>query len=181
MNCNTIEWIVDIFGTTELLEMLINSFALDVSKDISKRKELKKKITNLSDGIYFNKGHWYSVKNNIKKDSYSLKYQIKGTAHFCQTFAMLIYLEETSLLKPYKYANNIAVAINFWIKIFKTKPLILDYVIREIKTSIYVKKNYVLKFKKKSILLKNIKKKNLIQFLKLIKSKAQIFVSCKEG
>lgn len=118
INCDTIEWLVDILGTTELLSSLIEAPAVNLEDDRKLRTELKRDKPNLPNGIYFDGSHWYSVKNNIKQDSYNLKYQIKGTAHFCQTFAVMIYIGEPYIndLIPYDYLHNITVAIDFWLK-----------------------------------------------------------------
>lgn len=57
------------------------------------------------------------------KDSYSLGYQIKGTAHFCKTFATMIYLNLNNVgkykLTPGKYVENIYIAFQFWIDILE--------------------------------------------------------------
>ena len=177
INCDTLEWIVDIFGTTSLLSSLIEAPAVNLTENKQLRAEFRKNNPNLPNGIYFDGAHWYSIKNGLKQDSYSLKYQIKGTAHFCQTFAMMIYLNDTSELKSEQYAHNISVAINFWINIFTKYPHILDYVINEIRTSEY--KDYILYGT--NIYLKNIKRKELMQFLNLLKQYSYVFVSCKQG
>ena len=127
----------------------------------------------------FDGAHWYSIKDGIKQDSYTLKFQVKGTAHFCQTFAMMIYLNYTSMLKPEKYANNISEAINFWINIFKKYPSILDYVINEIRTSKWANKGIILYGTNTP--LNKITGKQLMNFLQLLKQYSQMFVSCKQG
>lgn len=178
-DCDTLEWIVDIFGTTNLLSSLIDAPAIDLTENRQLKSEFKQKNPNLPNGIYFDGAHWYSLKNGLKEDSYSLKYQVKGTAHFCQTFAIMIYLNDTFTLKPEKYAENIYAAINFWIIIFNKYPTILDYVINEIKTSEWAENNYILYGTNKY--LKNINKKDFIKFLILLQSYCQNFVSCKQG
>ena len=179
INCDTLEWIVDIFGTTSLLSSLIDAPAVNLTENRQLRAEFRKKNPNLPNGIYFDGSHWYSIKDGIKQDSYSLQYQVKGTAHFCQTFAMMIYLNDTSSLKPEKYAENISVAISYWINIFKKYPNILDYVINEIRTSEWADEEYILYGT--NIYLKNINKKQLMQFLDLLKEYSYVFVSCKQG
>lgn len=179
INCDTLEWVVDILGTTDLLSSIIDAPADDLTKNIILKRELKKNIVNLPNGIYFDGAHWYSVKNGIKEDSYSLNYQIKGTAHFCQTFAVMIYLNQTSELLPGMYAHNIQIAIEFWLKLFKLFPAYLNYIIDEIKTSIYADENYILYGT--DIYLKNITKKQFITFLNQLIDHAQIFVGCKQG
>ena len=179
INCDTLEWIVDILGTTNLLSSLIDAPAIDLTENRQLRPEFRKKNPNLPNGIYFDGSHWYSIKDGIKQDSYSLKYQVRGTAHFCQTFAMMIYLNNTSTLKPERYADNISVAINYWINIFEKYPHLLDYVINEIRTSEWADEGYILYGT--NIYLKNINKKQLMQFLNLLKEYSYVFVSCKQG
>ena len=91
----------------------------------------------------------------------------------------MIYLNDTSTLKSGKYADNISSAINYWINIFKMYPNILDYVINEIRTSEWADEGYILY--ETNTYLKNINKKQLIQFLYLLKDYSYIFVSCKQG
>jgi len=92
---------------------------------------------------------------------------------------MMIYLNDTSTLKPERYADNISVAINYWINIFKKYPHLLDYVINEIRTSEWADEGYILYGT--NIYLKNINKKQLMQFLNLLKEYSYVFVSCKQG
>ena len=53
INCDTLEWIVDIFGTTELLSELINAAAVDLTEHKHLKPQLKNKKPNLPNGIYF--------------------------------------------------------------------------------------------------------------------------------
>lgn len=179
INCDTLEWIVDILGTTSLLNSIINAPAIDVTlpEYTQFKPELRRQNPNLSDGIYFDGSHWYSIKNNIKKDSYSLGYQVKGTAHFCQTFAVMIYLDLTSSLKPGEYANNIVVAINFWLDIFIKYSDILNYVVNEIRTSEW---QDTLLYGTQ-IRLKNVTNMQFLKFLELLKKYARDFVGCRQG
>jgi hypothetical protein len=182
IDCDTIEWLVDILGTTELLSSLIGAPAVNLENDRHSRAELKRDKPNLPNGIYFDGSHWYSVKNNIKKDSYNLNYQIKGTAHFCQTFAVMIYIGEPYIndLVPYNYSYNITIAIDFWLKLFNRYPGYLEYVINEIKTSEWgTSEKYYLY--NTNILLKNITGNQFIVFLKRLRQYSHIFVGCKQG
>ena len=182
INCDTIEWLVDILGTTELLSSLIEAPAINLEDDRKLRTELKRDKPNLPNGIYFDGSHWYSVKNNIKQDSYNLKYQIKGTAHFCQTFAVMIYIGEPYIndLIPYDYSHNITVAIDFWLKLFNVYPYYLDYVINEIKTSKWSTSGKYYLYNT-NIPLKKITGKQFIDFLKVLRQYSQVFVGCKQG
>lgn len=178
INCDILEWIVDIFGTTSLLSSLINAPAIDLTENRQLKTEFRKINPNLPNGIYFDGAHWYSIRDGIKQDSYSLDYQVKGTAHFCQTFAMMIYLNDTDTLQPHEYSNNIYAAINYWIIIFSLYPNILNFVINEIKTSEWAEKNYILYGT--NIYLKNINKKEFLKFLNILKKHTKYYVSCKQ-
>lgn len=182
IDCDTIEWLVDILGTTELLSSLIEAPAVNLEDDRQSRAELKRDEPNLPNGIYFDGSHWYSVKNNIKEDSYNLNYQIKGTAHFCQTFAVMIYIGEPYInhLKPYDYSHNITVAIDYWLALFERDKRYLNYVINEIKTSEWgTSEEYYLY--NTNILLKNITGNQFIVFLKRLRQYSQVFVGCQQG
>ena len=53
INCDTLEWIVDIFGTTSLLSSLIDATAVNLTENRQLRAEFRKKNPNLPNGIYF--------------------------------------------------------------------------------------------------------------------------------
>jgi len=61
INCDTLEWIVDIFGTTSLLSSLIDAPAVNLTENRQLRAEFRKKNSNLPNGIYFDGSHWYSI------------------------------------------------------------------------------------------------------------------------
>ena len=45
INCDTLEWIVDIFGTTSLLSSLIDAPAVNLTENRQLRAEFRKKKT----------------------------------------------------------------------------------------------------------------------------------------
>ena len=194
IDCDTIEWLVDILGTTELLSSLIGAPAVNLEDNRQSIAELKRDKPNLPNGIYFDGSHWYSVKNNIRQDSYNLNYQKKGTAHFCQTFAVMIYIGKPYIndlipydLIPYNYSHNITVAIDFWLALFERDKFepdkhkrYLNYVINEIKTSEWgTSEEYYLY--NTDVLLKNITGEQFIDFLKHLRKYSQVFVGCTQG
>lgn len=65
-------------------------------------------------GVHYSGSHWYArLTNNTTTDSYTLNYQSDGTAHFCQTFAVMIYTGNVTKLKAYDYAKNVEAAMDF--------------------------------------------------------------------
>lgn len=65
-------------------------------------------------GVHYSGAHWFArLTNNTTTDSYTLKFQSDGTAHFCQTFAVMIYTGNTKKLKAFDYAGNVEVAMDF--------------------------------------------------------------------
>jgi hypothetical protein len=191
--CNELEWIVDILGTTELLQELINKFGKDGGILIGKRRNLPKEFNN---GLYFTGAHWISCSpdddsyNVIKKNSYDLKHQISGTAHFCQSFALMYYLNKDDVFKEEEYSKNIKHIIDFWIDIFENDKEFLDKFLNEMKTDPKYKniivlsderiksyKYYKLNGDKK---LKNYTWRQLKNFLLFIKKKSKEFIMCKQ-
>ncbi|MEJ2407485.1 MAG: hypothetical protein P8171_25105 [Candidatus Thiodiazotropha sp.] len=78
------------------------------------------------------------------RNSYDEHYQQAGTAHFCQTFAVMIHLGNDALpvgqkLKAYEYAKNIKRAMDFWHSFFKTNDAIADWLVAE-----YTKQSFFL-------------------------------------
>ena len=65
-------------------------------------------------GIHYSGAHWYArLSDGTGTDSYTCNYQSQGTAHFCQTFAVMIYTGNDQKLKAYDYAGNIEKAMDF--------------------------------------------------------------------
>ena len=145
-----------------------------------KKSDFKREGAPFPDGLYFMDGHWYSCRDNERKDSYTLKYQRPGTAHFCQTFAAMIFLgEDEHSLKAEQWADNIKQAVQFWIDLINNKPAVRTMILDEIKTSKWAKKGG--KFEGTENLLKNATKEQLLSFLEEVKSNAATFVPCTEG
>jgi len=144
--CDELEWLVDIFGSPDILSSVISDYpnvlkpfivanleAREVKNDngdsinlpptaFQRLKKSDVKSGVVPNGVYFVGGHWYSVKNNNALNSYKLDFQKKGTAHFCQTFAAIIYLDlyKTKYkLYPHEYSKNIYTALQFWVDILK--------------------------------------------------------------
>jgi len=211
--CDDLEWIADIFGTVQILASIISSESPNTDFIIADMEE--NEITdpegttipvdriNKGDvkdgkapsGLYFNGAHWYSLKNRITSDSYELKYQIKGTAHFCQTFALLIFLGKDKSGKykmtPENYGLNIYNALEFWKDLFKN-PLYSDLTEFIIKEEIrrwnlndpkkrFNSKNTILPTNNKP--LNKITKSSLIQFIEYLQYYAlqSVYNGCVEG
>lgn len=170
--CDAIAWLVDLLGTIDLIEV-----ASDSKVYVDKRAD--KDVP----GLYFFKGHWYCSKGGVVLDSYSLKYQMKGTAHFCQTFATMISLGETKELAEGKLADNIKAAMDFWIKFFTQQVQITKWFLKNVHTSDW--KDDMINLQdlsgKGDVPLSKLNAKDLISFLRLVKQSAGSLVGCRQG
>lgn len=169
MKCDDIAWLVDILGTTSLLESACDGCSV---------VRWGYGVNPPKDGLFFKRGHWYCYKNGKSSDSYSLDYQIKGTAHFCQTFAAMMYLGETSALRASAYKANIQVAVQFWMDLFTQYKTITKWVLGEIADD-YA--NEVIELEDEFVKGKNLTGDQLLEFLGRVKTNAQSFTGCKEG
>ena len=176
MNCDDIAWLVDMLGNMELLSRAIDDAG--VVKDVSSRgtERSQFKSGNVPNGLYFDGAHWYAVKNKQVTDSYTEGFQQKGTAHFCQTFAVMIY-NGGSALRQNDYANNIKLAAGFWTSFFTANSALVNWFLGEIKSSEY--KNETIAGTNTQ--LQNITKKALLSFLQDVSKNAQQFVNCRQG
>ena len=212
--CDELEWIVDIFGTADILSAVVSDHPgslkpfyivrdlkeKDVVDDKGDTLILPNRILgshvksgNVPNGLYFDGAHWYSVKNNIQENSYKLDFQITGSAHFCQTFAVIIYLglhKTKYKLYPGKYGINIHTALQFWIDILKDPDYknLTNYIIGEIRTwahdlepKKYNSKN--VKLITDGEYLNKITKKTLLDFMKYLQEYAlqNAYNDCREG
>lgn len=184
MDCNTIEWLADLLGTLGLLAYVISDgknqpAVVDVSERGTQKSAFR--AGNVDDGLYFDGAHWYSVKSKTKTDSYTKGYQVKGTAHFCQTFAAMIFtgLDARYDLKSGEHSSNIKKAMQFWLDVFGApgNAELLKWFLSEIKTSVYKDQ----KLYDSKLLLKNITKAELLAFLKKVMASSDTFVNCKQG
>jgi hypothetical protein len=186
--CDEIWWIVDVFGLTDILEryFMIPGYTVTVGQ------------RNGPPGLIFNKGHWkYKPKRGTLYDSYDMKHQIKGTAHFCQSFALLEYLKDidprrfrkfSSELQPGQYAHNIQVITKMWNFIFKNNPSLLRIYVNEVKILhtardesnqlIYPEPFYS---QAVNIPLTQMTNKKFLEMLKFVHTNAQKLTGCKEG
>ena len=186
--CDEIWWIVDVFGLTDILETYFMKSGYEVT--VGKRDG--------TPGLIFYKGHWkYKSKSGEIYDSYVMKYQIKGTAHFCQSFALLQYLKDimpdkfrrfSDELRPDKYADNIRVVLSMWLYIFKEQPALLKRYVQEVKALhtvtdennklIYPEIYYSHAI---DMTLDKMTNKKFIEMIKFIDEHAQKIVGCREG
>ena len=176
-NCDSIMWLIDLFGTIEILELLINNSETSyVVINLDENKSVMKNVIK-SDGLYFKEGHWYIIKNGIKNDSYSNGYQIYKTAHFCQTFAVLMFINKQELLKIGEYSYNIKVAMNYWINILNTDNHISNSIIEEARIlgEVYYP-NLIIDGT--NVKLKDITIPQMIKFLENIKNNSKLFIDC---
>lgn len=111
--------------TPEELQPLLNALGdVNILEDIMEYGGLKGEAivhktrngakTGTEFGVHYSGAHWYAkLKDGSTKDSYSSNYQADQTAHFCQTFAVMIYTGNAKNLKAYDYAANIEKAMDF--------------------------------------------------------------------
>jgi len=180
--CDEIWWIVDIFGLTDILEKYFMTPGYTVTAN--KRDG--------SPGLIFFKGHWkYKSSSGKVYDSYKMKYQIDGTAHFCQSFALLQYLKDVKpstygifaeQLRPEQYAHNIRVIISMWRFIFKQKPELLKIYVHQVKI-LHTIPEYLGIYHSHAvdIDLNKMTQKKFLEMLDFIDEHAQKIVGCREG
>ena len=181
MKCDDIDWLVDMLGTMELLESVINDEKSKyVAKNLSERGPEKSAFKGGAfagaEGVYFVDGHWYSYRASQKKDSYTENYQIRGTAHFCQTFATLIFLgvdKSSYLLKANDYAGNIKVAMKFWMDFFGKQKEIARWIVAQMTTDRNHLKNHPE--------LASLTVDKLLEFMLSVSVNADSLTGCREG
>lgn len=189
--CDLIYWIVDIIGTMDLLKKIINKVNPDARVDeklrtspvVQQRRGKWYYIDSglLANGLLFNAGHWYFFVDGDRDDSYNLNYQIPGTAHFCQTFATICYINKVRKMDsgfiPGDYRNNVIVCANFWIDLINRDKEIRDYLLRE--TSTYENGEETDSITGKKINL--IKKGDLVTVFQYIIDNSDTILTYKEG
>lgn len=189
--CDLVYWIIDIIGTIDILKEIINVVNPNARVDIKERG--LSIVTNsqdkwyyndsrlLANGLLFDTGHWYFFVNGVKNDSYNLRYQIKGTAHFCQTIAMICYMNRIKGINddfiPNDYEGNVIKCANFWISTIKNDSYIRDFILEE--ASGYGSPKDIDLITGKEI--RRIKQGDLITIFKYIIDNAIAIYSCKEG
>lgn len=171
--CDSIEWFVDMLGTLELL-----SAVTDAPTFITRRRVLP----GAEAGLYFRLGHWYASDGTNVSDSYKEDYQRKGTAHFCQTFAAMIYLKEGGLV-AHAYKDNIETAMAFWIHLFNTQGPICNWFLQEIKKSKWAENEVNIDdlVGMPNVKLRNFTKAMLITYIETVQKSASHLTGCMQG
>ena len=106
--CNALANITQVMGEEGVLQLFDPDY--DSRRDINRSQE---------DGIYFNatrrsnSGHFVARKDGNLLDSYTLRYQQRGSNGFCQTFAIMNYTGNTGGLKTGEYGHNGYAALCF--------------------------------------------------------------------
>lgn len=104
--------LLDALGDVNILENLMDFGGVEGEAIIHARRGGAKSA--VEKGVHYSGAHWYAkMKDGSSKDSYSSHYQVDGTAHFCQTFAVMIYTGNDKSLTAYNYASNIEKAMDF--------------------------------------------------------------------
>ena len=124
--CDFIYWFVDILGSTDIMNLMLQTLCRgSTTENVARKGQLKTfAATNNKKGVVFvgdrnSGGHYHSMYKGVIQDSYGMGYQIKGSNNFCQLFAIMIYLGTVNPgkykfdLQPGKYAPNVSVAMRF--------------------------------------------------------------------
>jgi hypothetical protein len=146
--CNEIWWFIDCLGAQDLLEPLIQEFNREsrVSIKDGRRSDIWKSHLNghqlirnccddsLFNGIYFTGAHWHFIKNGIDGDSYTLNYQVDKTCHFCQTFALICFLDESEFVAK-DYVENVVKCVNWWRSKFDESEFVRFELMKQIRNT----------------------------------------------
>ena len=212
-DCDSIAWLVDLLGTDEILRSAAAKTGDLVDKKDDNFVNISEEThhgslyrTDKPTGLYYYGGHWYYYDmenrarkdrlagrepryvNNVNKgvyDAYKEDYQLDQTAHFCQTFALLIYrmmsYGDDFGLKRGEYAKNIEIAMQFWIDFLTendnvfTEPVMTN--IKTYRSSDKHEEVYIPIFKKN---VSKITKTEFIKFLKYVKKNADSLTGCRQ-
>ena len=102
--CVLLQPIIELFGTPGILFSIIDGEKKDkIPFEIVLKENRKVTVFNenqeyilkpiyyeVINGLQYANSHWHAYKEGKSTDSYTLDFQIKQSAHFCQTFALLI-------------------------------------------------------------------------------------------
>lgn len=198
--CDDLEWFVDsIAERSILLHLLKNKGWVSYSQSrgpnydcyYSSAGELLeqnfKGQNNIPNGIFFKAGHWYIKSGNNITDSYKLGYQMRGTSHFCQTFALLHFLGKDDDMIQGDYRGNLLKAIKFWKKEFKADPELLNLVLKQVRGywGRNSEKELLLEIQKICVPLKKrlryFNESDMYKYLSYLKLRSDRYISCKEG
>lgn len=168
--CDSIDWLVDILGTDVILEYITGT-----------KVYIDERGNTNQEGLYFFKGHWVASTGGEIKNSMP-DYQKSGTAHFCQSFAAMLYLGEA--FEKESFASNIEKVISFWIEKLKDEHL-MEMILDEIHTSHWVtEENRLVNVDNitgpGNVSLQDINADQLIRFLEHVRENAIHFVGCRQ-
>ncbi|WP_022665346.1 hypothetical protein [Desulfospira joergensenii] len=138
VDTNKIQLLINCLGDGDTLLDRIDPYGQYKAKIILHQRRANAK-TDQTIGLHYSGAHWYArMPNGDLKDSYTEKYQIDGTAHFCQSFAAMIFLKDDRL-KPNEYADNIKKAVEFWIEyidgVIKQGSAMKNWLLRRLQVS----------------------------------------------
>lgn len=219
--CDEIDWFVDLLGNTDhLLSIMryhkvgrINENKPDNTyvnqDDIKDIKDVKDPVecqvhphstrtASTPPGLHFTGAHWASALKGVRKESYGMKYQVDKTAHFCQTFAVMIHIMrdkgiDFGFIKE-DWANNIRIALRFLKEMFQS----VDYLLSDFLTQLFLSE-YCLSFQNKKIVplnrmvpvvengkvisknLCNFTHQDVFSFIDWVDANAESFINCKQG
>lgn len=188
-NCDSIDWLVDILGTTDFLAKVLDAAGFEgavfTAESLGRRRSSYKMTDQIAQehgaGLYFDGAHWHSFDGQKLTDSYTEQFQQKGTAHFCQTFAVMIHTRSTDKLTPTQLSTNIRAAMQFWIDTLGKDVALQRMILREIKTSNYADEGRIAKVGEDEIPLDSITWAQLKRFMLDVQESAASLVGCREG
>lgn len=218
--CDEIDWFVDLLGNTDHLLAIMRYYKVGRRNEnqpdntyVDKNDEDDKnndpiecqvhpqstRTASKPPGLHFTGAHWASALKGVRKESYGMKYQIDKTAHFCQTFAVMIHITRDKGVDfgfvEEDWANNIRIVLRFLTEMFQS----VDYLLSDFLTQLFLSEYCVYKNKNKKIVSRDrmvpvlengkIVSKNLSQFthqdifsfIDWVDANAESFINCKQG
>lgn len=217
--CDEIDWFVDLLGNTDHLLAIMryykvgrrnenqpdNTYVID-DKNAENQDPIECQVhpestrtASKPPGLHFTGAHWASALKGVRKESYGMKYQIDKTAHFCQTFAVMIHITRDKGVDfgfvEEDWANNIRIVLRFLTEMFQS----VDYLLSDFLTQLFLSEYCLYKNKNKKIVSRdrmvpvlengNVVSKNLSQFthqdifsfIDWVDANAESFINCKQG
>lgn len=219
--CDEIDWFVDLLGNTDHLLAIMRYYKVgrpnenrpdntyvdnDKNEDDKNNDPIECQVypestrtASKPPGLHFTGAHWASALKGVRKESYGMKYQIDKTAHFCQTFAVMIHITRDKGVDfgfvEEDWANNIRIVLRFLTEMFQS----VDYLLSDFLTQLFLSEYCVYKNKNKKIVSRDrmvpvlengkVVSKNLSQFthqdifsfIDWVDANAESFINCKQG
>jgi hypothetical protein len=144
--CDAIWWFIDCLGSQDLLEPLVKQFDSGARVSIkdgrqsdiwkSHSKMVNKNNGSVFSGLHHTGAHWHFCINGIDCNSYPLEYQIAGTQHFCQTFALICFLRQSKLFEKRDYIENVIKCVEWWENMVKYNKFVKSELMSQIHATV---------------------------------------------